>query len=175
MRRIGSIAIFVALIAALTAVDAAAQGGRFRAQLIGFEEVPALSTSGHGTFFSTLRNDGEELHYTLRYFDLTGAVTQAHIHFGQKGVNGGIAIFLCSNLGNGPAGTQACPASPATVTGTITALDVIGPNGQGIGPEEWEEVKRAIRQGIGYVNVHSDLFIGGEIRGQLRTNRGDAP
>ena len=35
-------------------------------------------------------------------------------------VNGGISFFLCSNLGNGPAGTQACPAGPAELTGVIT-------------------------------------------------------
>jgi hypothetical protein len=36
-------------------------------------------------------------------------VTQAHIHFGPGRVNGGIMVFLCSNLGNGPEGTQPCP------------------------------------------------------------------
>jgi hypothetical protein len=41
-------------------------------------------------------------------------------------------VFLCTNLGNGPAGTQACPAAPATITGTLRPADVIGPTGQGI-------------------------------------------
>ena len=39
-------------------------------------------------------------------------------------MNGGITVFLCSNLGNGPAGTQACPPAPATIEGTIRAADV---------------------------------------------------
>ena len=38
----------------------------------------------------------------LSYDALEGTVTQAHVHFGQKSVNGGISFFLCSNLGNGP-------------------------------------------------------------------------
>jgi hypothetical protein len=33
------------------------------------------------------------------------------------GTNGGIAVFLCANLGNGPAGTQLCPAPPAMRAG----------------------------------------------------------
>ncbi len=56
---------------------------------------------------------------------------QAHIHVGQSGVNGGIAVFLCSNLGNGPAGTQACPPSPATVSGIADADDVLAVAAQG--------------------------------------------
>ena len=31
---------------------------------------------------------------------------QAHIHFAQRGVNGGITVFLCTNLGNGPTGIR---------------------------------------------------------------------
>ena len=64
------------------------------------------------------------IEWELSYADLEGAVQQAHIHFGQKGVNGRISVFLCTNLGNGPAGTQPCPAPPATISGTIVAADV---------------------------------------------------
>jgi hypothetical protein len=105
--------------------------------------------------------------YTLTYSGLTGAVQQAHSHFAQKGVNGGIMVFYCTNLGNGPAGTQACPAS-GTITGRVTAADIIGGAGaQGISPGEFAEVLRAIRAGSAYTNVHSNLFPGGEIRGQI--------
>jgi hypothetical protein len=53
------------------------------------------------------------------------------------------------------------------VSGTITPLEVIGPNGQGIAPGEFEELVAAIRAGRAYANVHSAKFPGGEIRGQL--------
>ena len=76
-------------------------------------------------------------------------------------------VFFCTNLGNGPPGTQACPAN-GTVTGTATAANVIGgANAQGIAPGQFDEVLAAIRAGVVYVNVHSALFPGGEIRGQL--------
>src|SRR6266511_100694 len=83
------------------------------------------------------------------------------------GESGGIVVFLCSNLGNGPAGTQACPAAPATITGTLRAADVIGPAGQGIAAGEFAEFLAAIRAGVTYVNIHSSIYPGGEIRAQI--------
>ncbi len=71
-----------------------------------------------------------------------------------------------------PAGTQACPPSPATVTGTLTAANVVGPAGQGIAAGEFAELIRAIRAGKTYANVHSTKFPGGEIRSQIEGNSG---
>lgn len=149
---------------------AQAQGNlRFKATLIGFEEVPAISTTGTGTFEMRIDFGDTSFDYTLSYSGLTGSVLQAHTHIAQKGVNGGIMIFFCTNLGNGPAGTQACPQS-GTVGGTITAVDVIGgAAAQGVSPGEFAEALKAIREGAAYVNVHSTLFPGGEIRGQIVT------
>jgi hypothetical protein len=162
----------VLLLAAFAAADAdAAKGRQIRAQLADLEEVPALSTLGHGTFRGTISVDGEEIAFELSYADLEGDIAQSHLHLGQRGVNGGISIFLCTNLANGPAGTPTCPPAPATIAGTLSAIDVIGPTGQGVGPGEWEEIIRAIRRGAVYVNVHTDTFPGGEIRGQLRVNQ----
>jgi len=100
---------------------------------------------------------------------MEGTVTQAHIHLGQKSVNGGISVFLCSNLPAPPPGTPACPPAPATVTATIEPSDVIGPAGQGIAAGELNELLRAMRAGVTCANVHTTLFPGGEIRGQVRT------
>jgi hypothetical protein len=153
----------------LIAGAAVAQDGNATTRLRGFDEVPALQSPGAGTF--TAQIEGDEVHWELHYFNVKGQVTQAHLHFGQRGVNGGISVFLCSNLGNGPAGTQPCPNTDGldegTVTGTFTADDVIGPGAQGIGAENLKALLRAMRAGIVYANVHSDLFPGGEIRGQL--------
>lgn len=144
------------------------------ARLRAFEEVPAISSPGGGRFEATIEDD--QITYELNYFNLRGTVSQAHIHMAQRGVNGAIVIFLCSNLGNGPAGTQPCPSSPGHISGTIHTSDVIGGNSQtaqGISAGEFSEVLRAIRAGVAYVNVHSDLFPGGEIRGQLLFIRED--
>lgn len=147
--------------------------------LTGYEEVPSVSTTGTGTFNARISNDETRIDWELSYSDLQGAVQQAHIHFGQKGVNGGITVFLCTNLGNGPSGTQPCPAPPATISGTIVAADV-SPNipataaarTQGINTGEIDELIRAIRAGSTYVNVHSTIWPGGEIRSQIDGNSG---
>jgi hypothetical protein len=154
--------------AALLAALSGAVAEPATAQLSSFEEVPAISTRATGSFRAGLRNSG--FNYKLKYNNLKGNVTQAHIHFAQRGVNGGIVVFLCTNLGNGPEGTPACPGdTDGVVNGSITAaLVVAGGNAQGIAAGELTKVLSAIRAGVAYVNVHSDLFPGGEIRGQLQ-------
>ena len=80
---------------------------------------------------------------------------QAHIHFGAIGQSGGISAFLCTNVGNGPVGTQACPAAPGSVSGLVEPSDVIGAAAaQGIAAGEYDELVAAIRNGTAYVNVH---------------------
>jgi CHRD domain len=139
-----------------------------RESLTGYEEVPlALSTTGNGEFRARIDDARQEISYELSYAALEGTVTQAHIHFGSKSQAGGISVFLCSNLGNGPVGTQACPAAPATISGTIRPADVIGPAAQGITAGQFAELVAAIRADTAYVNVHSTLYPGGEIRGQI--------
>jgi hypothetical protein len=158
--------VAVASVVATTAVAGGEKG--LHARLSGFQEVPAVSTDASGKFRAKLRTSSQAIEYELSYANLTGAVQQAHIHLGQRAVNGGISVFLCSNLGNGPPGTQACPAAPATISGTIRPADVVGPVDQGIDPMQFDELVRAIRAGVTYANVHSETFTGGEIRGQLK-------
>jgi hypothetical protein len=158
----------VAAVAAAGTAAIAGGGNDIRERLTGYEEDPqTISTTGRGTFQAAIDTRRQEISYRLRYADLEGGVTQAHIHFGGRHQSGGISAFLCSNLGNGPAGTQACPAAPATVTGTIRPADVIGPATQGIAAGEFEELVDAIRAGVTYANVHTSLYPAGEIRAQL--------
>jgi hypothetical protein len=143
--------------------------GRFmvRADLQGFQEVPAVSTVASGRFRAFVDTKANTITWKLNYEGLEGAVQQSHVHFGQLSVNGGISFFLCSNLGNGPAGTQACPEGPAELSGVITPDLVIGPAGSGIEAGAMAEIVAAIRSGTAYANVHSAKWPGGEIRGQL--------
>ncbi|HEV7605696.1 MAG TPA: CHRD domain-containing protein [Steroidobacteraceae bacterium] len=143
--------------------------GKFvvRAELVGLQEVPAVSTPARGTFRAVVDTVANTITFRLTYDGLEGTVTQSHVHFGQKNVNGGISFFLCSNLPNPPPGTQACPIPPAEVVGVITPDNVIGPTGQGIPVASFAEIAAAIDDGFAYANVHSTLEQGGEIRGQL--------
>jgi hypothetical protein len=138
--------------------------------LRGFEEVPAVSSAAKGFFKARINEATGTINYELRYESLQGDIRQAHIHFGQRGVNGGISVFLCQTTTNvDPTGlSPTCGPAPATVTGTLTSANVIGPAGQGIAVAEFAELLRAIRAGVAYVNVHSSAFPGGEVRGQAR-------
>ena len=140
-----------------------------RVQLTGYQEDPlTVSTTGSGTLRLRVDERDQKLIYQLRYADLSGSVTQAHIHFGGVAQSGGISAWLCQTATNpGPVGTPQCPPSPGTVTGTIEAIDVVGPVGQGIEPGAMEELLDAIKAETTYVNVHSSRFPGGEIRSQI--------
>ncbi|HEV8240909.1 MAG TPA: CHRD domain-containing protein [Thermoanaerobaculia bacterium] len=169
---------FPSLLAGLGLAAVAAPGfaaTHVRADLKSYEEVPAISVPpARGHFEGTLNGAKTELTYTLTLTNFEGTWTQSHIHIAQKGVNGGITIFLCSNLGNGPVGTQACPGPGSTVTisGTITAANVLAVNAQGVPAGSLSEVIEAMRNDAAYVNAHSEAFPGGEIRGQIRLSGG---
>lgn len=151
----------------------------FQARLSGFQETPGtLSTAGTGRFEARLNESETQLSYELEYSGLEGSVTMAHVHLGARGLSGGIMFWLCttpSAPAQAPQGTPTCPSPGGKVTGTITAAQIVGPLTQGIAPGEFAEVIRAMRAGAAYANVHSTLYPGGEIRGQInRENPGRA-
>ena len=123
--------------------------------------------------------NNSSISYELSYSGLSSAVTQAHIHFSQKGVNGGIIVYLCDNTGLAPSGVPACPTS-GTVTGTITGPDVnpldspAPVTDQGIAMGDFAALVAAIQHQAGYVNVHTTTYPNGEIRGQLERFGSDA-
>jgi hypothetical protein len=142
---------------------------KFSTDLSGYNETAStLNSPASGTFVAIVSKDETQISYTLTFEGLATPVQQAHIHFGRPGLTGGVALFLCSNLGNGPAGTPACPQS-GTVTGTLTSADLVGPAAQGIDPGAagFAQIIKALRNGAAYANVHSTRFPGGEIRGPL--------
>ena len=137
---------------------AVADGGKrnFRgAHLHGFNEVPSLMTAGKGSFRAELNRDANTIAYELRWTDVTA--TAAHLHFGQRDVNGAIVVHLC-----GTGGKPACPAN-GNLNGTFGAGDVTAAQGL----DTFAELLTALRAGRVYVNVHSATFPGGEIRAQL--------
>src|SRR5262249_3602519 len=165
---------------ALTAAAASAAPQTIKETLTGYEETPAaISTTGGGKFQARVSNDESRIDWTLTYADLEGAVQQAHLPLGALARTGGTGVFLGRTRGKGPAGTQPCPAPPATISGTIVAADV-SPNipataaarAQGLNTGEMDELLQAIRAGSTYVNVHSSTWPSGEIRSQIDGNSG---
>jgi hypothetical protein len=147
------------------------RGDRVFANLQSENEVPAVSSVAQGRFSAEIDEDNVE--WELRFDGLQGTITQAHIHFAQPGVNGGIMVWLCGTGAPGtqfagPAGTQTCPQS-GTISGTITSAEVVGPGGaQQLGAGEFAEFVAVLKKDLAYANVHTNLSGGGEIRGQIK-------
>jgi CHRD domain-containing protein len=156
----------------LMAVAAPASAQEFKTRLSGYQETPlTINTTGSGEFTAKVVHGGTAIDYVLTYRDLSSPVTQAHIHFGRPAITGQIVLFLCTNL-TPPAGVpvpQACPTAGGTITGTLTAADIIARPTQGIdaGAAGFAEVIEAIRAAAAYANVHTTTFPSGEIRGRL--------
>jgi CHRD domain len=145
-----------------TSASAETSAIRLSANLSGFQEVPSVNTQGRGVLRATMTRD--QIRFRLTYANLSAPPLVAHIHVGQPGVNGGVAVFFC-----GGGGKPACPPnSSGSVSGTITAADVVGPTAQGFTAGDLASLERAIRAGVTYANMHTSNFPNGEIRGQIR-------
>ena len=151
---------------------ASEQGRGFLARVNGYQQVPAVSTLGHGTFTARMAQDGQAVAYVLRYADLQGRPILAHLQFGRRGTKGGVMVVLCQT-GDHPDPTGNAPRcnEAGVVEGVITERNIIGPVEQGIEEGAFREVLRALLAHATYVNVRTSAFPRGEIRGQVRNIR----
>ncbi|MGE5174231.1 MAG: CHRD domain-containing protein [Betaproteobacteria bacterium] len=153
LRLILLVSFAIVLIASLGM--AAAPG--FKAKLTGKEVVPAVTTKATGEADFKLSKDGKELSYTLTLKNIEN-VTAAHIHAGKKGDNGAPVAGLFA----GP--KKEGKFSGEVAKGTITDKDLFGSlAGQTIG-----DLVKMIQEGGAYVNVHTDKYPDGEVRGQIK-------
>ena len=156
------------LAAALLALPVFADGGRsFIASLVGYQEVPAVSTQAVGGFTARVTG-GDTVQYTLEIKRLSSPIVQAHIHFAQSAVNGPIVVWLCGTPNTpGPAGTPTCPQE-GVISGVFHSANVLtAPSTQQLSAGELAELIRAMQSGAAYANVHTAISPGGEIRGQI--------
>ena len=172
-----AIAVVALAISAVVASDDDRRGpNHFQTTLQGLQENPSISTTGTGHVDLRINDENETIEFEVSYDNLEGVGTTpfvtngvvlfSHIHVSARGVNGGVSAFFC-----GGGGKPACPTPSGTVSGVITASDIVGPAAQGINqaePTAFAELVRSIRAGFTYANVHSTRWPGGEIRGQLK-------
>lgn len=150
---------FTAAIQVTGPTTAHAVDRNFPASLKGREEVPPVDTKAAGQAKFQLSKDGSELAFKLIVANIED-VTQAHIHLAPVGVNGDIVVFL---FGFDPAGVT---TNGILSEGTITTDDLIGP----LLGATLDDLVAELRSGDAYVNVHTIVHPGGEIRGQIRTS-----
>lgn len=159
------LAVLGVLALTTTATSASENVSDLHARLTGFEQVPPIFTNATGTF--TAKVSEGSITFTLTYSGLTTSAFMAHLHFGQNGVNGGIFVWLCGTAGGKPACPAGDTATTVTVTGTLTATDIVAPPNQGLPAGDFGAALQAINSGDAYVNVHTTRFPAGEIRGQV--------
>lgn len=135
---------------------AMAQNGKnhimpFTALLTGGQEVPANDSKAFGVAFMTFERKTRMLCYSITFTDdkLTGVETVAHFH--------------------GPA----APGEVANIIFDITPdpSPLGSPKNGCVGPLTRRQVRELIR-GLFYINIHSNVFPGGEIRGQVLPVKG---
>ena len=139
MNRWFSRTLFSALLT--TTLAGGAQATNFFANLDGASEVPPNASPATGLATLILDDATLQMTYQLDYSGLLGPTTASHIHRAPAGVNGPIIYPLA--LGNFPSGVQGVVQ--------INAADL--PDLMNLGM---------------YVNIHTQVFPGGEIRGQVR-------
>lgn len=135
--------------------------GNFATHLSGAEEVPPVETSAQGQAKLQLSRDGSQVSFRLNIANIENTL-MAHIHMAPPGVNGPIVVWLRPE---GPP-PQLIPGrfdGPYAV-GTFDESRLVGP----LAGEPLSALIEAIRAGNAYVNVHTEQFPGGEIRGQIR-------
>jgi hypothetical protein len=157
-------ALFATFLCALTALGSPSAAGQdsdnnLRTRLTGFQQAPSILSDGTGVFTASV--NPSSLTFSLTFSNLSSPVTGAQLHFGQRGVNGAIVVFLCG----GP--KPACPLGGGTVTGTLSASDVLAVPSQGVTGGSFPDLVRILSSGDAYVNVHTTNFPAGEIRGQI--------
>jgi hypothetical protein len=146
-RRVLFLAAALGMVAMLAmAAPALGEGRPFSTTLTGAAEVPGPGDpDASGTAFITLNQGQGEVCFDLSWAGIDGTVTAAHIHIGAAGVAGDVVVGLFAGSFAGTDSASAC------VSGVS------------------EELIKAVRQDPEnyYVNVHSDVFPAGAVRGQL--------
>ena len=127
----------------------------FVARLIGDQNVPPVVTNARGQANLNTNSNGTRLRFSVRVEDIVDA-TAAHIHCGAVGVNGPVGVTLFGGLFTGDG---------ALASGIITGAN--SSNGCGWSDTNVSDILAAMNAGDAYVNVHTNVYPGGEIRGQI--------
>jgi hypothetical protein len=131
--------------------------GSFSAKLSGGEAGPAVTTPATGKAEFELSMDGKELTYKLTVTDIENT-TAAHIHLGVVGKDGPPLAGLFA----GP--RKEGKFSGVLAEGVLTDKNLMGSlSGKPLG-----ELVKLVKAGGTYVNVHTDAYPGGELRGQIK-------
>ena len=128
------------------------------ATLSGNEETPApgLNTGAFGSATVTVDTTARTVTYRVDVFNLPSGVTASHIHVGAPGTAGPVIVNFAPPVN---------ASNDFAYAGTVAEAQWVLRPDQGI--RSGEDVIQAILGNNSYVNVHSTVNAGGEVRGRL--------
>jgi hypothetical protein len=156
MRRLLSLAGAAALALLVGAASAEAQNLNFTALLSGSNETPGIASGAGGTATITLNTATRTVTYRVDVYNLPSGATAAHFHAAGPGVSGPVVVNFT---------VQMNISNDFSISGTASAADLVPRADQGI--RSWDDFIQALTLGQIYVNVHSSVNPGGEVRGQV--------
>lgn len=136
---------------------------KFIATLTGAQEVPEVATPASGEMKARFDDGFTKVKINLRVRNLIGSLTRVHFHCARPSANGPI-VFGIIDPGR-------LTFDGKRIRGTLTNEDFNGANcvtTSGRPVENIAALVFAMQDGLIYVNVHTDMFPAGEIRGQMR-------
>jgi hypothetical protein len=135
----------------------------FTTELSGEQERPnQVDSDATGTATFTVTANGN-ITYSVRIANFPNNVTACHIHAGASDASGNILVNLC------PAGVPG-PITALTEIASGTISHGINSNLVGSNPISMATLRALMAADEVYVNVHSNAFGGGEIRGSVFTS-----
>lgn len=134
----------------------------FFAALTGAQEVPARETPATGEIEVAFDRGFTEAQVYLTVSGYMGALTGAHFHCARPGENGPIVVGL---FGPGPFPVGDLVSGTLTNSNFLPGANCVPIIGRPV--NNIAALAFAMREGLIYVNVHTTVFPGGEIRAQL--------
>ena len=143
-RPTAALALLVAIFAFVAPARGAFSGGTTKdtrayiSVLNGGQVVPPSISNAFGVGFLTFDQITKRLCFSISFSGMQGTETQAHIHGGPVGQSDVVFFDLP-------------PGSPK--------MGCVGP----LSPKQ----EKLLRRGGLYINIHTDVFVAGELRGQI--------
>ena len=156
MRRFLSLAV-AGVFALLFSAQAQAQTYTFTADLSGASENPGVVTGSGGTATVTLNATARTVSWVIDVYNLPSGVTASHIHAGGPGVDGPVVINFNPVVNS---------SNDFRISGSANLSELVPRAAQGINSAD--DFIQMMLMEEAYVNVHSTVNPGGEIRGQVR-------
>lgn len=149
-----------AVLVGVSATSAAAQSFTLTANLSGAGEATqtanGVNTGAFGDATIIVNMTARTVNYTVRVFNLPSGIAASHIHVGPAQTAGPVVVNFT---------VPSTASNDFSYTGTVADTAFILRPDQGI--RSADDMFQAILGGNAYVNVHSAVNPGGEIRGQL--------